>query len=126
TIFDFMICLLNDESKVINSPFLTIPETKLVEISNTSNTITKVKLKLELKLPEKKSDKQDELTQALFNFVAEPVALTFKTSETSKISESSKPIINETEIEKLLKSIKLSNKILCKMPLSLFILLFKA
>ncbi|UZO12827.1 uncharacterized protein OCT59_004342 [Rhizophagus irregularis] len=44
----------------------------------------------------KKADKQDDLTQALFDYVAEntraPVASTSGTSETSKLSESIEPI----------------------------------
>ncbi|CAG8577096.1 8199_t:CDS:2, partial [Racocetra fulgida] len=45
----------------------------------------------------KKSDKQDESTQALFNYVTEPVASTSETSETSKISEPSEPVIGKPE-----------------------------
>ncbi|CAG8759403.1 17933_t:CDS:1, partial [Racocetra fulgida] len=45
----------------------------------------------------KKSDKQDESTQALFNYVAEPVTSTSGTSETSKISEPSEPVIGKPE-----------------------------
>ncbi|PKK41081.1 hypothetical protein RhiirC2_722855, partial [Rhizophagus irregularis] len=61
---------------------------------------------------EKKADKQDELTQDPFNYVAKdtsaPVASTSGTSKTSKIPE---PVINEPKTIELSESIKPINKI---------------
>ncbi|CAG8756808.1 8191_t:CDS:1 [Cetraspora pellucida] len=50
----------------------------------------------------------------------------FETSKTFKISKPFKPIIDKAEIKKPFKSIKFNNKILYKVSLSLFILLFRA
>src|SRR5207253_9911802 len=62
----------------------------------------------------KKADKQDDSTQTLFDYVAEqakaPIASTSGTSEISKTSELSEPLIDKPEASKPSKSIEPSNK----------------
>ncbi len=46
SVFDFMICLPNDESEVINSPLLTISETEMRRCPNINNVTTDAEFKL--------------------------------------------------------------------------------
>ena len=63
---------------------------------------------------DKKADKQDDSTQTLFDYVAEqaeaPIVSTSRTSEISKTSELSEPLIDKPEASKPSESIELSNK----------------
>ena len=62
----------------------------------------------------KKADKQDDSTQTLFDYMAEqakaPIASTSGTSEISKTSELSEPLIDKPEASKPSESIEPSNK----------------
>ncbi len=46
SVFDFMICLPNDKSKVINSPFLAILEAKMERYLSINNVTTNAEFKL--------------------------------------------------------------------------------
>ncbi|CAG8622561.1 35127_t:CDS:2, partial [Racocetra persica] len=65
---------------------------------------------------DKKVDKQDNVTQALFNYVEEeaeaPVASTSGTSKTSKMSNLPEPEINEWSQKNQLETSKLSEPII--------------
>jgi hypothetical protein len=95
------------ENETADIPTFNVPEIippKIISLQSEKNTSPPRTSK------DKKADKQDELTQALFNYVAEdthaPVASTSGTSGTSEISKTPEPINDEPETNKLPESIE--------------------
>src|SRR3954453_20965351 len=101
------------ENETTDIPIFNVPEIippKIISPQSEKNTSPPRTSK------DKKADKQDELTQDLFDYVAEdihaPVASTFGTSEASKISEPPEPVTDKPETNKPPKSIEQISKVL--------------
>ena len=95
-------------------PIFNVPETVLEGLTISLKIISPQPEKNASLSSNKKADKQDDSTQTLFDYVAEqaeaPVTSTSGTSEISKTSELSEPLIDKSEASKPSESIELSNK----------------